>query len=99
MAENIVDALIVTMGLDNSDYERGMNEVEDRTRQFSERAPRDVERGLNSIEQRFGATFRGIFHSFIAPLTAALGTMGIFSQYTQTADRIGKTAARIGACA
>ena len=99
MAENIVDALIVTMGLDNSDYERGMNEVEDRTRQFSERAPRDVERGLNSIEQRFGATFQGIFRTFIAPLTAALGTMGIFSQYTQTADRIGKTAARIGASA
>lgn len=99
MAENIVDALIVTMGLDNSDYERGMNEVEDRTRQFSERAPRDVERGLNSIEQRFGATFHGIFRTFIAPLTAALGTMGIFSQYTQTADRIGKTAARIGASA
>lgn len=96
MAENIVDALIVTMGLDNSDYERGMNEVEDRTRQFSERAPRDVERGLNSIEQRFGATFQGIFRTFIAPLTAALGTMGIFSSYTQTADRIGKTAARIG---
>ena len=99
MAENIVDALIVTMGLDNSDYERGMNEVEDRTRQFSERAPREVERGLNSIEQRFGATFQGIFRTFIAPLTAALGTMGIFSQYTQTADRIGKTAARIGASA
>lgn len=99
MTENIVDALIVTMGLDNSDYERGMNEVEDRTRQFSERAPRDVERGLNSIEQRFGATFQGIFRTFIAPLTAALGTMGIFSQYTQTADRIGKTAARIGASA
>lgn len=99
MAENIVDALIVTMGLDNSDYERGMNEVEDRTRQFSERAPRDVERGLNSIEQRFGATFQGIFRTFIAPLTAALGTMGIFSSYTQTADRIGKTAARIGASA
>lgn len=99
MAENIVDALIVTMGLDNSDYERGMNEVEDRTRQFSERAPRDVERGLNAIEQRFGATFQGIFRTFIAPLTAALGTMGIFSQYTQTADRIGKTAARIGASA
>lgn len=99
MAENIVDALIVTMGLDNSDYERGMNEVEDRTRQFSERAPRDVERGLNSIEQRFGATFQGILRTFIAPLTAALGTMGIFSQYTQTADRIGKTAARIGASA
>lgn len=99
MAENIVDALIVTMGLDNSDYERGMNEVEDRTRQFSERAPRDVERGLNSIEQRFGATFKGIFRTFIAPLTAALSTMGIFSQYTQTADRIGKTAARIGASA
>ena len=99
MAENIVDALIVTLGLDNSDYERGMNEVEDRTRQFSERAPRDVERGLNSIEQRFGATFQGIFRTFIAPLTAALGTMGIFSQYTQTADRIGKTAARIGASA
>lgn len=99
MAENIVDALIVTMGLDNSDYERGMNEVENRTRQFSERAPRDVERGLNSIEQRFGATFQGIFRTFIAPLTAALGTMGIFSQYTQTADRIGKTAARIGASA
>jgi len=99
MAENIVDALIVTMGLDNSDYERGMNEVEDRTRQFSERAPRDVERGLNSIEQRFGATFQGIFRTFIAPLTAALGTMGIFSQYTQTADRIGKMAARIGASA
>lgn len=96
MAENIVDALIVTMGLDNSDYERGMNEVEDRTRQFSERAPRDVERGLNSIEQRFGATFQGIFRTFIAPLTAALGTMGIFSQYTQTADRIGKMSARIG---
>lgn len=99
MAENIVDALIVTMGLDNSDYERGMNEVEDRTRQFSERAPRDVERGLSAIEQRFGATFQGIFRTFIAPLTAALGTMGIFSQYTQTADRIGKTAARIGASA
>lgn len=99
MAENIVDALIVTMGLDNSDYERGMNEVENRTRQFSERTPRDVERGLNSIEQRFGATFLGIFRTFIAPLTAALGTMGIFSQYTQTADRIGKTAARIGASA
>ena len=96
MAENIVDALIVTMGLDNSDYERGMNEVEDRTRQFSERAPRDVERGLNSIEQRFGATFQGIFRTFIAPLTAALGTMGIFSQYTQTADRLGKMSARIG---
>ena len=96
MAENIVDALIVTMGLDNSDYERGMNEVEDRTRQFSERAPREVERGLNSIEQRFGATFQGIFRTFIAPLTAALGTMGIFSQYTQTADRIGKMSARIG---
>ena len=99
MAENIVDALIVTMGLDNSDYERGMNEVEGRARQFSERAPRDVERGLNSIEQRFGATFKGIFRTFIAPLTAALSTMGIFSQYTQTADRIGKTAARIGASA
>lgn len=99
MAENIVDALIVTMGLDNSDYERGMNEVEDRTRQFSERAPRDVERGLSAIEQRFGATFQGIFRTFIAPLTAALSTMGIFSQYTQTADRIGKTAARIGASA
>ena len=99
MAENIVDALIVTMGLDNSDYERGMNEVEDRTRQFSERAPREVERGLNSIEQRFGATFQGIFRTFIAPLTAALGTMGIFSQYTQTADRIGKMADRIGASA
>lgn len=99
MAENIVDALIVTMGLDNSDYKRGMNEVEDRTRRFSERVPRDVERGLNSIEQRFGATFQGILRTFIAPLTAALGTMGIFSQYTQTADRIGKTAARIGASA
>lgn len=99
MAENIVDALIVTMGLDNSDYERGMNEVEDRTRQFSERAPRDVERGLSAIEQRFGATFQGIFRTFIAPLTAALGTMGIFSQYTQTADRIGKMADRIGASA
>lgn len=76
-----------------------MDEAERSTREFSDKAPREAERGLNQIEQKFGGAFRGIFHSFIAPLTAALGTMGIFSQYTQTADRIGKTAARIGASA
>lgn len=99
MAENVVDALIVTLGLDSSDYQQGMEEAEHTTREFSEKAPREAERGLNMIEAKFGATFRGIFHTFIAPLTAALGTMGIFSSYTQTADRIGKTAARIGASA
>lgn len=99
IAENIVDALIVTLGLDTSEYQQGMDEAEQSTREFSEKAPREVERGLNQIEQKFGGAFRGIFHSFIAPLTAALGTMGIFSSYTQTADRIGKTAARIGASA
>lgn len=99
MAENVVDALIVTLGLDSSDYQQGMEEAEHTTREFSEKAPREAERGLNAIEAKFGATFRGIFHTFIAPLTAALGTMGIFSSYTQTADRIGKTAARIGASA
>lgn len=99
IAENIVDALIVTLGLDSSEYQQGMDEAERSTREFSEKAPREAERGLNQIEQKFGGAFRGIFHSFIAPLTAALGTMGIFSSYTQTADRIGKTAARIGASA
>ena len=99
MAENVVDALIVTLGLDSSDYQQGMEEAEHTTREFSEKAPREAERGLNMIEAKFGATFRGIFHTFIAPLTAALGTMGIFSSYTQTADRIGKTAERIGASA
>ena len=99
MAENVVDALIVTLGLDSSDYQQGMEDAERSTREFSEKAPREAERGLNAIEAKFGATFRGIFHTFIAPLTAALGTMGIFSSYTQTADRIGKTAARIGASA
>ena len=97
IAENIVDALIVTLGLDSSEYQQGMDEAERSTREFSEKAPREAERGLNQIEQKFGGAFRGIFHSFIAPLTAALGTMGIFSQYTQTADRIGKMADRIGA--
>lgn len=99
IAENIVDALIVTLGLDSSEYQQGMDEAERSTREFSEKAPREAERGLNQIEQKFGGAFRGIFHSFIAPLTAALGTMGIFSSYTQTADRIGKTANRIGASA
>lgn len=99
IAENIVDALIVTLGLDSSEYQQGMEDAERSTREFSEKAPREAERGLNQIEQKFGGAFRGIFHSFIAPLTAALGTMGIFSSYTQTADRIGKTAARIGASA
>lgn len=99
MAENVVDALIVTLGLDSSEYQQGMEEAEHTTREFSEKAPREAERGLNAIEAKFGATFRGIFQTFIAPLTAALGTMGIFSSYTQTADRIGKTAARIGASA
>lgn len=99
IAENIVDALIVTLGLDSSEYQQGMDEAERSTREFSEKAPRETERGLNQIEQKFGGAFRGIFHSFIAPLTAALGTMGIFSSYTQTADRIGKTADRIGASA
>lgn len=99
IAENIVDALIVTLGLDTSEYQQGMDEAERSTREFSEKAPREAERGLNQIEQKFGGAFRGIFHSFIAPLTAALGTMGIFSSYTQTADRIGKTAARIGSSA
>lgn len=97
MAENVIDALIVTLGLDSSEYQRGMNEADRATKDFSEKAPRTAERGLNAIEQKFGATFQGIFRSFIAPLTAALGVTGIFSQYTNTADRIGKMANRIGA--
>lgn len=99
MAENVIDALLVTLGIDSSEYQQGMEEAERTTRDFSERAPREAERGLNRIEAKFGMTFKGIFRSFIAPLTAALGTMGVFSSYTQTADRIGKTAARIGASA
>lgn len=99
MAENIVDALLVTLGLDSSEYQQGMEDAERTTRDFSDKAPREAERGLNQIESKFSMTFKGIFRSFIAPLTAALGTMGVFSSYTQTADRIGKTANRIGASA
>lgn len=99
MAENIVDALLVTLGLDSSEYQQGMEDAERSTRDFSDKAPREAERGLNQIESKFSMTFKGIFRSFIAPLTAALGTMGVFSSYTQTADRIGKTANRIGASA
>lgn len=96
MAENVVDALLVTFGIDNSEYVRGVDEAVEKTREFSEKAPREAEHGLKSIEQKFGATFQGIFRSFIAPLTAALGATGLFSQYTAAADRIGKTAKRIG---
>lgn len=96
MAENVVDALLVTFGIDNSEYVHGVDEAVEKTREFSEKAPREAEHGLKSIEQKFGATFQGIFRSFIAPLTAALGATGLFSQYTAAADRIGKTAKRIG---
>ena len=37
MAENVVDALIVTLGLDSSDYQQGMEEAEHTTREFSEK--------------------------------------------------------------
>jgi len=84
MATRIIDALLVTLGLDPSDFNRGASDVDralNRTRKTVVNVSRDIERAINSAARSLALAFLGF--------NSSAGLIRTLQQLNETARQIG----------
>lgn len=96
MAATVVDSLVVSLGLDPSDFQKGSKIVEHEAKVLGKALPDNIQQGITKMTSAFSGGLKGILTSFVGPLAAAFGGMAAINQYTAQADAIGKLSASIG---
>lgn len=96
MAATVVDSLVVTLGLDPTEFQKGTRQAETAVKQLGHALPTNIQQGVEKMTAALSGGLKGIMTSFVGPLAAAFGGMAAIKQYTAQADAIGKMSAAIG---
>lgn len=96
MAATVVDSLVVSLGLDPSDFQKGTRQVEQEVKHLGKALPDNLQQGVMKMSAALSGGLKGILTSFVGPLAAAFGGIAAIKQYTAQADALGKLSNSIG---